>query len=133
MMVAYINLNTDESKGCTATLRTDEITLDNFIEEHQITDLVRLDDINPDMLWIKYLAGKAEVRVEVPDMELKKIWFRVVDDCTIAYNYDRHFCDRIPQVLSMLKHFEKWLEWNKGRLERAHGAHLNYIKGLIEE
>jgi hypothetical protein len=27
MMVAYINLNTDESKGYTTMLRTDEITL----------------------------------------------------------------------------------------------------------
>jgi hypothetical protein len=118
MMVAYINLNTDESKGYTATLRTDEITLDDFIEEHKVTDLAKLDKIDPGLLWIKYLAGKAEVRFELPDMELKKIRFRVVDGCTMAYNYDRHFCNRIPQVLSMPKHFEKWLALNKGRLEK---------------
>jgi hypothetical protein len=118
MMVAYINLNTDESKGYTAMLRTDEITLDDFIEEHQITDLAKLDGIDPGLLWIKYLAGKAEVRFELPDMEMKKIRFRVVDGRTMAYNYDRHFCNRIPQVLSMLPHFEKWLALNKGRLEK---------------
>ncbi|WP_316814267.1 hypothetical protein [Pedobacter heparinus] len=117
MMVAYINLNTDESKGYKATLRTDEITLDNFIEEHKVTDLGKLDNIDLGILWIKYLAGKAEVRVEMPDMDLKKIQFRVVDGCTMAYNYDRHFCDRIPQVLSMLPHFESYLKLNRNRLE----------------
>jgi hypothetical protein len=63
-------------------------------------------------------------------MEMNKIRFRVVDGRTMAYNYDRHFCNRIPQVLSMPKHFEKWLALNKGRLETQH---LNdYFKKEIE-
>ena len=133
MMVAYINLNTDESKGYTAMLRTDEITLDDFIQEHKITDLAKLDKIDPGLLWIKYLANKAEVRLELPNMGMKKIRFRVVDGCTMAYNYNRHFSDRIPQVLSMLSHFESYLTLNRDLLEKAYGTHLNYVKGLIEE
>jgi hypothetical protein len=125
MMVAYINLNTDESKGYTAMLRTDEITLNDFIEEHKITDLAKLDKIDPGLLWIKYLAGKAEVRFELLDMEMKKIRFRVIDGCTMAYNYDKHFCDRIPQVLSTLKSFEGYLVLNKNRLMKINKNEQN--------
>ncbi|MET4546273.1 hypothetical protein ABIE26_003600 [Pedobacter africanus] len=100
------------------TILTDYLAADQFIGRYELKTIEGIEQINSAAVWLTYLAGNACLCMEIFELEAE-FCFRLVNGITMVYSRELHYYDEVYKILSMVPHFEKYAEENRGRLEFA--------------
>ena len=111
-LTAMAVLKTDNNTGFRAELHTDKINLLDFIANHTINDLRKLNGMKGSDLWYYFVKGQAHIGIQSFELDDAEICFRIIDEMTMVYSRDLHFFDEVYEPLTMLEHFEEYLQRN---------------------
>jgi hypothetical protein len=99
-------------------ITTDYDSADEFISGFQIDSIERIDILDYNHSWARYLNGDATIGVTPMELEAT-LAFKIKKRKTIIFSLDLHFYDEVYEHLTLPEDFEQYISKYDKRLQAA--------------